>query len=96
MGDWFVNAPWWIRDDGGEGVRLECVGEKILLANEEGSLHLAVVDFFYFLLDNCNEFKIVTIAKKDQIRKYSVDLLGNKNEVRKKCGELLSLAKVKN
>lgn len=51
---------------------------------------------FYFLFDNCNEFKIVSIAKKDRIRKYSVDLLGNKNEVRKKCGELLSLAKVKN
>ena len=58
MGDWFVNAPWRIRDDGGEGVRLECVGEKILLADEEGSLHLAVVDFFYFLLDGFRKFRI--------------------------------------
>ena len=58
MGDWFVNAPWRIRHDGGEGVRLECVGEKILLADEEGSLHLAVVDFFHFLLDGFRKFRV--------------------------------------
>ena len=56
MGDWLVNAPWRICDDGGEGVRLECIGEKILLADEEGTLHFGIMDAFEFFLDGVHEF----------------------------------------
>ena len=69
MGDLFVNAPWRIRNDGGEGVRLECVGEKILLADKEGTLHFAVVDFLRFLLDGFHKF-CVDFGSEDTVEGF--------------------------
>ena len=58
MGDRLVDAPWRIRDDGGEVVRLERVGEKILLADEKGPLHFAVWDFTRLPFDGFHKLRI--------------------------------------